>query len=86
MSRGHSSLSPAAASFVKKLQGKSPWGQADAQLRASYGHRTPGTSSRSALAHTAATAAAARTPLATASGPLPSPRGLLGDMTPERPA
>jgi hypothetical protein len=74
-------MSPAAQSFVKKLQGKSPWAQLDTQLRASYGHRTPGTSSRSALAQTAGPS---HTPMTTVGLGAASPRGLLGDMTPER--
>jgi hypothetical protein len=72
-------MSPAAQVYVKKLQGKSPWSQLDTQLRASYGHRTPGTSSRSTLPQTAGPV---RTPVATVVSA--SPRGLLGDMTPER--
>lgn len=59
---------------MKRMQGRTAWAHVDAQLRATYGHRMPGSSIRDA-------------PLATppaAGGASPAAAGLLGDMTPER--
>lgn len=71
--RGGASLSPAARTFMRRMQGRT-WAHVDAQLRATYGHRTPGSSVRDA-------------PLATPPAPVaasPAAAGLLGEMTPER--
>eukprot|EP00892_Ulva_mutabilis_P006192 jgi/Ulvmu1/3945/UM018_0168.1 len=72
--RASNAMSPAARRMTMRLQGGSSWAHIDAQLRATYGHRTPGTTVRDA-------------PLATPSpgaGASPAAAGLLGERTPER--